>query len=378
MPGIAAPLWDRLTETVDSGWCPGLVAGVRINGQTEIFATGSLDTQRSAPMAEDTPFRISSLSKPVGGALALSLVADGTLDLDYDVSRWLPALGRLRVLATPDAPLSVSVPVRSPITVRHLLTFTAGLGIDFAATPYAAATRDLLWGPNPPAMTPDEYLERVSALPLAHQPGERWMYHASADLLSALLPIATGSPVHELVHERISRPFGLTGTGFPTGTEQFPAVYEVDGAGQLQEAMGYRDAMAAPPPFESLAGGMVSTVPDYLSLLAGLADDTVLPAALRHQMTEDQLTSPQRSGVREMAGPDESWGFMTAVQIGAGESWSEPGMWGWAGGSGVSAAVFPGGDIGVVFTQRFLSELQEPFEYFWKPFGELRNAARTR
>lgn len=378
MPGTAAPLWEHLSETVRSGWCPGLVAGVRIGGRTEFFATGSLSISGTDPMEVDTPFRISSLSKLVGGALALSLVADETLDLQDDISRWLPALGRLRVLATPDAPLTVSVPVRSPITVRHLLTFTAGLGIDFAATHYAAATRDLLWGPNPPAMTPDEYLERVSALPLAHQPGERWMYHASADLLSALLPVVTGSPVHQLVHERISRPFGLTGTGFPTGTEQFPAVYEVDDAGQLQEAVGYRDAMAVPPPFESLAGGMVSTVPDYLSLLAGLADDTVLPAELRRQMTEDQLTSPQRSGVREMAGPDESWGFMTAVQIGAGEPWSEPGMWGWAGGSGVSAAVFPGGDIGVVFTQRVLGDLQESFDYFWKPFGELRNGARSR
>ncbi|KAD4059868.1 serine hydrolase [Arthrobacter yangruifuii] len=373
MPGIGAPLWDMLSETVESGWCPGLVAGVRIGGQTEFFAAGSLDFGRSEPMAEDTPFRISSLSKLFGGALALSLVADGTLDLDEDVSRLLPALGHLRVLATPDAPLTVSVPTRGPITLRHLLTFTAGLGIDFAPTPYAAATRDLLWGPNPPEVTPEEYVERVSRLPLAHQPGDLWMYHSCADLLSVVVAKAAGASVGELVEERISKPFGLAGTGFPTGEELFPTVYEaVDG--ELREAVSYRDALASPPLFQSLAGGLVSTVPDYLSFLAQLADDAVLPAGLREQMTENQLTSPQREGLAEMVGPDESWGFMTAVQTGPGASWSEPGMWGWAGGSGTSAAVYPNGDIGVIFTQRFMAGPQDDFGFFWKPFGALRQS----
>ena len=373
MPGIAKPLWDRLAETVSSGWCPGLVAGVRINGETEIFATGFLDEGGTALMDEDTPFRISSLSKLIGGALALSLLADGTLALDEDVSLMFPALGHLRVLATPDAPLSVSVPARGPITVRHLLTFTAGFGIDFAPTPYAAATRDLLWGPNPPDLTPEEYLARLAALPLAHQPGDLWMYHSSADLLSTVLAKAGDASVAQLLQERINKPFGLTGTGFPTGTEVFPTVYQA-ADGVLREAVSYRDAMAVPPKFESLAGGLVSTVPDYLRFLAQLADDAVLPAELRQQMTEDQLTSPQRVGMTEMSGPDESWGFMTAVQTGLGAPWSEPGMWGWAGGSGTSAAVYPNGDIGVVFTQRFMGGPQDSFDYFWEPFGELRQS----
>ncbi|MBP3042964.1 winged helix DNA-binding protein [Arthrobacter jiangjiafuii] len=90
-----------------------------------------------------------------------------------------------------------------------------------------------------------------------------------------------------LVQERICAPFHLSATGFPTGTERFPAAYEaVDGA--LREAVEYSDALAGPPQFESLAGGMVSTVPDYRTFLAVPADDVVLPPALRQQMTEDQ------------------------------------------------------------------------------------------
>ena len=376
MPGSTQPLWDSLTSQVESGWSPGLVAGVRIAGQTEVRAFGTLDTAGTAPVTLETPFRISSLSKLVGGALALGLVAEGRLSLDDDVSRWLPGLGGLRVLASPDAPLSVTVPVRGPVTLRHLLTFTAGFGIDFEQTPYSAATRELLWGPNPPDMDPETYLARLVELPLAAQPGQRWMYHSGADLLSVLLAKVAGKPVSELLAERITGPFGLTGTGFPTGREQFPAVYRAEETGGLVEAEDYRDVFSAPPRFESLAGGMVSTVPDYLAFLAALADDQLLPAGFAADMASDHLVGSQRAGFAQLAGPAESWGYMTAVQTEPDTPWSEPGMWGWSGGSGTSAAVYPNGDIGVVFTQRFMSGPNDSFDWFWEPFGAARAAAR--
>ena len=322
-------------------------------------------------MTEQTPFRISSLSKLVGGALALSLVEDGTLDLDDDVSRWLPELSGLRVLASGDAPLSLTVPARGPVTLRHLLTLTPGFGVDFGQTPYAAATRNLLWGPNPPDMDAGEYLFRLGALPLAAQPGHRWMYHAGADALSPLLAAASGLTVRELLTERVSGPLGLTGTGFPTGHEQFPAVYRQEN-GDLVEAVSYRDAFSVPPRFESLAGGLASTVPDYVAFLAALVDDRLLRADLRDAMTQDQLAGSQRAGAEEMNGPDESWGYLTGVQTGPGADWSEPGMWGWAGGSGTSAAVYPNGDIGVVFTQRFMTGPDDSFDWFWGPLGSVR------
>lgn len=364
-------LRQALQAQIGSGWCPGLVAGVRIGGGTEILALGSCGFEDSQPLTAQTPFRISSLSKLVGGALALRLVADGVLELDDDVARWLPELAGLQVLTSPDAPLSSTVPARGPITLRQLLTFTAGFGVDFGQTPYSAATRDFLWGPNPPAMDPDTYLARLGALPLAAQPGERWMYHAGADVLSVLLARAAGKSVGQLLAEQITGPLGLTATGFPTGREQFPDVYEVTDAG-LVEAEAYRDAFAAAPAFESLAGGLISTVPDYLTFLTALADGVLLPSGLRDEMTSGQLTDTQRTGFTGMAGPDESWGYLTAVQTGPGAPWSEPGMWGWAGGSGTCAAVYPNGDLGVLFTQRFLTGPADGFDWFWEPFGALR------
>ncbi|MFW0769281.1 serine hydrolase domain-containing protein [Arthrobacter koreensis] len=376
MPVSLQPLWDSLASQVESGWCPGLAAGVRIGGETEVRAFGTLDVQGTAPVRPNTPFRIASLSKLVGGALALDQVAEGRLTLDDDISRWLPGLGDLRVLASPDAPLSVTVPVRGPVTLRHLLTLTAGFGIDFGDTPYSRATRELLWGPNPPDMDPDTYLARLAELPLAAQPGQRWMYHSGADLLSVLLAKIAGKPLSQLLVERITGPFGLDGTGFPTGEENFPAVYqEEDGA--LVEAGAYRDAFSAPPQFESLGGGMVSTVPDYVAFLSALTDDVLLPAGTAASMAADHLTGSQRAGLTEMAGPGQGWGYMTAVQTEPGAAWSEPGMWGWAGGSGTSAAVYPNGDIGVVFTQRLMSGPQDSFDWFWEPLGRVRAALRS-
>lgn len=367
-------LQQALQAQVDSGWCPGLVAGFRLGGRTEVQALGTYGFEDLTPMAAQTRFRIASLSKLMGGALALCLVADGTLELDDDVARWLPELSGLRVLEAPDAPLSSTVPARGPITLCQLLTLTAGFGLDFGETPYAAATKDFLWGPNPPDMTADEYLARLGGLPLSAQPGSRWMYHAGADVLSVLLARTSGKSVGELLAERITGPLGLSGTGFPTGGEHLPAIYETS-QNMLVEAVSYRDAFDAPPQFESLGGGLLSTIPDFLAFLTALADDVLLPAGLREQMTSDQLTRGQRAGAAEITGPDESWGYLTAVQTGPGADWSEPGMWGWAGGSGTSAAVYPNGDAGVLFTQRFLTGPADGFDYFWEPFGTLHAAA---
>ncbi|MFF3039819.1 serine hydrolase, partial [Arthrobacter citreus] len=122
----------------------------------------------------------------------------------------------------------------------------------------------------------------------------------------------------------------------------------------------------------------VSTVPDYLAFLAALADDVLLPAGVAAELASDQLVGSQRAGFAEMAGPVQSWGYMTAVQTEPGDPWSEPGMWGWAGGSGTSAAVYPNGDIGVVFTQRFMSGPQDSFDWFWEPFGRVRAELHSR
>ncbi|MFQ4148328.1 serine hydrolase domain-containing protein [Arthrobacter sp. LAPM80] len=364
-----APVWRALEGVVASGWAPGLVAGIRHGGTTEYFATGVRTLGQPQPMRTDTPFRIASLSRPLAGALAASMIADGSLALDDPADMWLPELAFPRVLASPDAPLSNTVAAEHEITVRQLLTLTHGLGLTFDDTPLAQAmaAAGLVPGPRPPAMMADEYMHRIAALPLAHQPGTRWSYHTGSDILSVLLARAGQAPLRQTLWERIAGPLGMDSTAFYGDPDELPTAYEPTTSG-LAVFDGPGGSFSEPPPFESLGGGLVSTVPDYLSFLAALADDTLLPAELRAEMTRDQLTEGQKEGLAEMVGPGVSWGWQISVETGAHQAWSAPGRFGWTGGMGTTAYVDPSRDlIGVLFTQRLMAGPTEDFAYFWEP-----------
>jgi hypothetical protein len=152
---------------VASGRIPGYVAAVRVGGQVEVRAGGRTAVETdSAPMGEDTLFRIASVTKPMGGALTLSLVQDGALTLDDPIARWLPEAANPRVLVAPDAPLDRTTEVQRPITVRHLLTMTCGWGAVLEETPLRTAMmeRGVYPGPLTPQMSGDEFVARIADL----------------------------------------------------------------------------------------------------------------------------------------------------------------------------------------------------------------------
>ena len=132
-------IWAVLDEQVAAGRIPGYVAAVRIDGEAEVHASGrTAFGSGAAPMAHDTLFRIASVSKPIGAALTLSLIEQGTFGLDDEIGRWLPEFAGPRVLRHPDGPLDDTVAVETPITVRHLLTSTAGFGAVIESSPLQA------------------------------------------------------------------------------------------------------------------------------------------------------------------------------------------------------------------------------------------------
>src|SRR5215475_10302505 len=212
-------VWQVPDAQVASGRIPGYVAAVRVGGQVAVRAGGTMAVgAESAPMRDDTLFRIASVTKPIGGALALSLVQDGVLTLDDPVARWLPEAASPRVLVSPVAPLDQTTDVARPVTVRHLLTLTCGWGAVLEATPLQAAMmeRGVYPGPLTPQMSGDEFVARVAGLPRAFQPGEGWLYDTGIDLLGVLLARATGKPLSQLAAERITGPLGMTATSFGT------------------------------------------------------------------------------------------------------------------------------------------------------------------
>jgi CubicO group peptidase (beta-lactamase class C family) len=364
-------VWQVPDAQVASGRIPGYVAAIRVGGQVEVRAGGRTATPTdSAPMGEDTLFRIASLTKPMGGALTLSLVRDGALALDDPIARWLPEAASPRVLLAPGAPLDRNTAVQRPITVRHLLTLTCGWGAVLEETPLQAAMmeRGVYPGPLTPQMSGDEFVARVSGLPLAFQPGEGWLYDTGIDLLGVLLARATGKPLSDLLAERITGPLGMTSSSFWTPHVDRLATAYRPGPGGLEVLDPPYGVFAGPPRFEELSSGLVSTAPDVLRFFCAMADDggPVLTAESVALMTADALTDGQRRQALPIVGPGGSWGLATGVDVEAVEPWMVPGRWGWEGGTGTTAHVDPTRDtVGVLLTQRQMTGPLDGYGDFW-------------
>ena len=192
---------ERLAEIVEAavarGDAPGVVAAVGRGDATYVKAAGTMAIG-GPPMRADTLFRIASITKPVTAAVVLGLVEDGVLELDEPVDRLLPELADRRVLRRPDGPLTDTVRAERAVTIRDLLTFTWGFGMQgamfVAPEPWpivtAVAERELSsFGPASPDTTPepDTFMARLGELPLLAQPGERWLYSAGSQVLGVLV-----------------------------------------------------------------------------------------------------------------------------------------------------------------------------------------------
>lgn len=363
-------VWQVLDAQVDGGRMPGYVAALRVRGREHVRAAGRTAVEpNSGPMRDGTQFRIASLTKPMGAALTLTLVRDGVVALDDPVARWLPEATEPRVLVAPGAPLDDTVRAERPVTVRDLLAGTSGWGVVMDDSPLQAAMIEggVFGGPLHRDVSPDEFVERVTGLPLAFQPGSGWLYETGIDLLGMLLMRATGRSLADLFAERVTGPLQMTSTGFVGDPARLAPAY-LPGAEGLTEIDPPDGTFAVPPPFEELSSGLVSTAPDVLRFYCAMADGgtPVLTADEVALMTADALTPPQRLSASTFLGRGESWGLGTGVDIEAAEPWQAPGRWGWTGGTGTTAYVDPvRGTVAVLLTQRAMAGPLDSFDDFW-------------
>jgi CubicO group peptidase (beta-lactamase class C family) len=334
-----------LQRHVDSGFVPGAVAVLARHGEVHVEATGTLAFEGAGsrtPMAGDTICRMGSMTKPIVAVCAMTLVEDCTLRLDDPVDDLLPELADMTVLADPDGPLDDTVPANRPITLRDLLTYTLGTGMvpaDPGTVPIADAM-DVLGK----AVPPDEWMGRLGALPLVHQPGERWMYETAANVMVVLVARATGRSFGDALRERVCDPLGMKDTAFSVAGEsigRLATAYERDNAATGEPVVD--DApdgrWSRPPVFESGGGGLVSTADDYLAfasaLLAGGSHhgERVLSRPSVTLMTSDQLTPAQKavSGFWPGYFDDIGWGFGMSVRTRRTHLGPSVGSYGWSG-----------------------------------------------
>jgi len=351
---------------------PGAVWLVAQGRKVTADAAGVTAIGGTTPMRRDTIFRIASMTKAVTATAVMMLVEEGKLTLDAPAQRWLPELADRRVLRRIDGPIDDTVAARRAITVRDLLTFTLGFGILFDDTlPIQRAIDDLqLVNGKPVPMTPhapDEWMRRFGTLPLMHQPGERWMYNTGSLLQGVLIARASGQDFDKFVRERIMAPLGMRDTDFfvPAGK-----LDRLAGCGTFTDPQsktatrmdrdGAQSAYARRPVFPSGAGGLVSTVDDYLTfarmLLKGGTHEghrLLSPESVR-AMTSDRLSPEQKAASTFFPGffDTNGWGYGVGVNTAPDGISPTPGRYGWDGGFGTSWFNDPGRDlIAIVMTQ---------------------------
>jgi CubicO group peptidase (beta-lactamase class C family) len=376
-----------LSGYVERGDLPGLTALVARDDHVHIETIGTLAVGETAPMRRDTIFRVASIAKPVTAVAAMILLEECKLRLDDSIEPWLPELANRRVLKSLASEIEDTVPAHRAVTVRDLLTSRMGFGSVMAMPdtyPIQRSIRDLQIGgdgPPLPGRLPSEavWLERFASLPLIAQPGQRWMYHTSVDVLGLLIARVCGKSLGTFMRERIFEPLGMRDTGFFVPTEKldrFATSYRFDReSNELAVFDGVADsAWHGQPPAESGGGGLVSTLDDYFAF-AGMmlargafGSEQILSRASVELMTSDHNTPEQRAGMEIFFGAHSSWAFGMAVNIARDEIYRTPGRFGWDGGLGTTAYVDPAErTIGILFTQRAMDSPEPPaiFSDFW-------------
>ncbi|MGY4476262.1 serine hydrolase domain-containing protein [Bradyrhizobium sp. USDA 3364] len=382
-PARLGRMREVLARRIDDGDVPGLVALVSRRGEIHADVLGRMAVG-GPPMQRDTIFRIASMTKPVTAVAAMILVEECRLRLDDPLDRWLPELADRKVLRSIEAEVDDTVPARRAITLRDLLTFRLGLGMIPmypARYPIQMAIADAGFAPGPvfPQFPPDELMRRYGTLPLAYQPGERWLYNTGSLILGVLIARVAGTTFAEFLQQRIFGPLGMKDTAFHVPQHKlarFATCYAGDPATRTlnvfdEPATG---KYAAPPLFENGGAGLVSTADDFnafaqMMLNGGrLGTERILSRPSVELMTSDQLVPDEKRGSEFLLGAGRGWGFGLSVFTARDDLSHVPGRYGWDGGYGTSWYSDPREAMtGILLTQRMMDSPQPlpVFTDFW-------------
>lgn len=354
--GRGAAMWPAVSAMVEdyvaARKVANMVATLGWGQQPPSYITrGALTIGQPAPAGPDSLYRVYSMTKPITGMAAMILVDEGKLGLDQPIAELLPAYAKMRVLKDPTGPLEATVPAERPITVRHLLTHTAGLGYNIVSKgPIKAAYEryGLLPGQVSRIALPgfgdfqtirglDKFADGLARLPLVYQPGKKWSYSVALDVLGRVIEVAAKQPFDRFLDERIFKPCGMNSTWFRVPADQTDRLTTNYGVlnGTLLPIDPARSSIYLDQPAFPFGGaGLVSSPRDYdrfLMMLAGLG-----AIGGRRVMTERAV----RLGTSNLlpAGVNTAGTFAAGSGFGAGGR-SQDGNYGWGGAAGTVAFV---------------------------------------
>ncbi len=274
-----APAMQRY---IDDGLVPGVITAIMRQGKlVHLQVQGDMDVENGRPMRADTVFRIASMSKPITSVALMMLWEEGRFQLRDPVSRFLPEFADVRVSSSRDASAATGelTDLDRPIEIRDMLTHTAGLANSYIGNVehYQAVMQAR------PEDDLEAYIKRLATLPLNYQPGSAWEYSAATDVVGRLVEVIGGMPLDAFLRERIFRPLDMPDTHFyldASYADRLAAQYkprEGDNRIELQDPAGTDSRwITGPKKLFRGAGGLVSTVHDYLRFQQMMLNEGVL------------------------------------------------------------------------------------------------------
>ncbi len=366
---------DRHFERyVDDGRLPGWLAVVSRRGKVAHLASyGHRDREAELPIERDTLFRIFSMTKPITSVAAMMLYEEGAFELKDPVHRFIPSFRNLSVYRSGSTNAPVLEPTTEPMRIWHLLTHTSGLSYGFHHIhPVDALYRKAgyEWG-TPKGLDLEAIVDQWAELPLVFQPGSRWNYSVSTDVLGRVVEVVSGQTLDQFFRERIFEPLGMTDTRFHVPEDdlgRLAALYVPDGDRKAVRFDALGRVPTATPEYLSGGGGLVSTAADYhrfTQLLLGrgeldgvrLLGDRTVRYMVRNQLPGNlDLEAFGQSGFAETAfeGVGFGLGFSVVIDGAAAKVPVAEGSFAWGGAASTAFWVDPAEEITVVFLTQLL------------------------
>ncbi|MFA9566277.1 MAG: serine hydrolase domain-containing protein [Acidimicrobiales bacterium] len=373
---------------VDTGRLPCTDVQISRRGQIVYRDTyGSADLRTDQPLADDTIFRIYSMTKPITSIALMQLYEQGEVLLENRVDRFIPEFGEVQVWTggTEDAP-QVRPPSR-PITVHDLLTHLSGLtyGFMFAHPVDAIYRHNDLGNFTRPDISLAESMEVLASIPLQFDPGSRWNYSMSTDVCGRIVEVVSGMALDAYLDRHVFEPLGMVDTGFWIDEAQlgrFTTNYmRTPDERMLRVDVPRADRHSVAPAYLSGAGGLVSTLDDYLRfvrmLLGGgeLDGRRVIGPRTLDYMTSNHL--PDNRTLNEMdqvtfseatmEGTGFGLGFSVLVDPAANQGIGTPGEFAWGGAASTTFWIDPAEELSVIFMTQLLPSNTYPIRRFLKP-----------
>jgi CubicO group peptidase (beta-lactamase class C family) len=335
-----------MQAAVDDAHIPGALLLVGNDAGIGLVETvGYQGPEDNTPVNLDTIFRIYSMTKPIVSVATMSMVEDGLIRLDDPVAKYIPEFAELRVIDEDSGEISAS---RNTMTVQHLLTHESGL-IQEIFSPDSRLGKLYSQNVSSAGNTALQLAQSLGELPVYFEPGSKWHYGHSTDVLGAVIEVAAGKPLDELLRERIFDPLGMDDTSFFVPASKAYRIAE-----PIHGAMADNTVVR---PMLSAGGGLNSTTENYVRFAQMLLNGGVYHGA--RIIEEDTLELMTRKYIGEEVsreyffyGDRGDWGLGFHLQTTDGSNADGPHNFGWRGIGGTIFVVDPDNDFFMIYMEQ--------------------------